>query len=79
MGLGVKAHVDHVVLHQLARDADRRGDTAYLVRWHLRDGEVTIRTEKIGMVTIAPALAPLAASIATTPIEERTVIAAEWC
>lgn len=55
----------------------RRGDAAILGRQHVRDGVITIRTEKSqGVVTIVlPLLPPLAASIAATKTGDLTFIA----
>ena len=55
----------------------RRGDAVRLGRPHVRQGEFTIRTEKTGMVVIAPILPQLAASIAATPTGDLTFIATE--
>ena len=55
----------------------RRGDAVRLGRPHVRNGEFTLRTEKTGMVVIAPILPALAASIAASPIGELTFIATE--
>ena len=55
----------------------RRGDAVRLGRPHVRDGEFTIRTEKTGMVVVAPILPPLAESIAATPTGELTFIATD--
>ena len=43
----------------------------------VRDGEFTMRTEKTGMVAIAPILPTLAASILAMPTGELTFIATE--
>lgn len=55
----------------------RRGDAAVLGRQHIRDGVITIRTEKSqGVVTIVlPLLPPLATSIAATQTGDLTLIA----
>lgn len=55
----------------------RRGDAVRLGRPHVRNGDFTIRTEKTGMVVIAPILPALAASIAAAPTGELTFIATE--
>ncbi|MFK5596484.1 tyrosine-type recombinase/integrase [Methylobacterium sp. HMF5984] len=55
----------------------RRGDAVRLGRPHVRNGEFTIRTEKTGMVVIAPIMPALAASIAAAPTGELTFIATE--
>ncbi|WP_082482931.1 site-specific integrase [Methylobacterium sp. Leaf123] len=55
----------------------RRGDVVRLGRPHVRDGEFTIRTEKTGMVVVAPILPALAASIAASPTGELTFLATE--
>ncbi len=55
----------------------RRGDVVRLGRPHVRNGEFTIRTEKTGMVVIAPILPPLAASIAAAATGELTFLATE--
>ena len=55
----------------------RRGDAVRLGRPHVRDGEFTIRTEKTGMLVIAPVLPPLADSIAATKTGELTFIATD--
>lgn len=44
----------------------RRGDAVRLGRQHIRNGELSIRTEKTGAVVTRPILAPLATSIAAT-------------
>jgi len=44
----------------------RRGDVVRVGRQHVRDGVITIRTEKTGTVVDIPLLDPLAASIAAT-------------
>ncbi|MCJ2128001.1 tyrosine-type recombinase/integrase [Methylobacterium sp. E-045] len=55
----------------------RRGDAVRLGRPHVRDCEFTMRTEKTGMVVIAPILPPLAASIAATRTGDLTFLATE--
>lgn len=55
----------------------RRGDAVRLGRPHVRGGDFTIRTEKTGMVVVAPILPALAASIAAAPTGELTFIATE--
>ncbi|MGW5960844.1 tyrosine-type recombinase/integrase [Methylorubrum thiocyanatum] len=55
----------------------RRGDVVRLGRPHVRGGEFTIRTEKTGMVVVAPILPALAASIAASPIGDLTFLATE--
>jgi integrase len=52
----------------------RRGDAARLGRQHVRDGVITIRTEKTGETITLPLLPPLAASIAATPTGDLTFI-----
>lgn len=44
----------------------RRGDAVVLGRQHVRDGVISLRTEKTGEVVTIPLLPPLAASIAAT-------------
>lgn len=44
----------------------RRGDVVKLGRQHVRDGVITLRTEKTGEVVALPVLAPLAKSIEAT-------------
>lgn len=55
----------------------RRGDAVKLGRQHVRNGEFTIRTEKTGMLVIAPILPALAASIAATPTGDLSFICTE--
>lgn len=55
----------------------RRGDAVRLGRQHVRNGEFTIRTEKTGMVVIAPILPALAASIAATRTGDLSFICTE--
>jgi integrase len=55
----------------------RRGDAVRLGRPHVRGGEFTLRTEKTGMVVVAPILPALAASIDAAPTGEFTFIATE--
>lgn len=44
----------------------RRGDVVKIGRQHVRDGVITVRTEKTGSVVYRPILAPLAKSIKAT-------------
>jgi integrase len=53
----------------------RRGDAVRLGRPHVKDGEMTIRTEKTGELVVIPILPPLAASIAAAPVGDLTFIA----
>jgi integrase len=53
----------------------RRGDAARLGPQHVIDGEITIETEKTGRTVTLPMLAPLAASIAASPVGVSTFIA----
>jgi integrase len=55
----------------------RRGDAVRLGAQHVRNGEFTIRTEKTGIVVVAPILPQLAASIAATPAGKQSFIATE--
>ncbi|GAB6842155.1 integrase [Methylorubrum rhodinum] len=55
----------------------RRGDAVRLGRPHVRNDEFTIRTEKTGMVVVAPILPALVASIAATATGELTFLATE--
>jgi len=53
----------------------RRGDASRLGPRHVRDGEITIATEKTGRVVTLPVLKPLADSIAASPTGAETFIA----
>jgi integrase len=53
----------------------RRGDAARLGPLHVVDGEITIETEKTGRTITLPMLAPLAASLAASPVGVETFIA----
>ena len=53
----------------------RRGDASRLGPRHVRDGEITIATEKTGRVVTLPVLKPLADSIAASPTGAQTFIA----
>jgi integrase len=53
----------------------RRGDASRLGPQHIRDGEITIATEKTGRVVTLPVLKPLADSIAASPIGRRSFVA----
>ncbi|MCL8385855.1 tyrosine-type recombinase/integrase [Xanthobacter aminoxidans] len=55
----------------------RRGDAARLGRQHVRDGVLTIRTEKTGEVVSLPILEPLARSIAATNTGDMTFLVTE--
>lgn len=55
----------------------RRGDAAKLGRQHVRDGVITIRTEKTGEVVSLPVLEPLARSIAATTTGDLTFLITE--
>lgn len=55
----------------------RRGDAAKLGRQHVRDGVITIRTEKTGEVVSLPVLEPLARSIAATKTGDLTFLITE--
>ena len=55
----------------------RRGDAVRLGRQHVRGDEFTFRTEKTGMVVIAPILPALAASIAATSTGDLSFICTE--
>ncbi|MFG1200855.1 tyrosine-type recombinase/integrase [Xanthobacter aminoxidans] len=55
----------------------RRGDAARLGRQHVRDGVITIRTEKTGEVVSLPILEPLARSIAATKTGDLTFLVTE--
>jgi len=55
----------------------RRGDAVRVGRPHVKDGVMTIRTEKTGEVVTIPTVAPLVESIAAGPIGELTFIAGE--
>lgn len=55
----------------------RRGDAVRLGPSHVRNGEFNLRTEKTGMVVIAPILPALASSIAAAPTGELSFIATE--
>jgi integrase len=52
----------------------RRGDASRLGPRHVRDGEITIATEKTGRVVTLPILKPLADSIAASPTGSETFI-----
>jgi integrase len=49
----------------------RRGDASRLGPRHVRDGEITVTTEKTGRVVILPVLKPLADSIAASAPNRR--------
>ena len=53
----------------------RRGDASRLGPRHVRDGEITIATEKTGRVVTLPVLKPLADLIAASPTGAETFIA----
>src|SRR5262249_10164463 len=55
----------------------RRGDAACVGRQHVRDGIITIRTEKTGEVVSIPILPPLAASIAAAETGDLTFLVTE--
>jgi integrase len=55
----------------------RRGDAVCVGRQHVRDGVVTIRTEKTGEVVSIPILPPLAASVAATETGDLTFLVTE--
>jgi integrase len=52
----------------------RRGDAVKVGRQHVRDGVITLRTEKTGGEIFPPILPPLAASIAATKIGDLTYL-----
>lgn len=52
----------------------RRGDVVKVGRQHVRDGIITIRTEKTGGVVFIPILAPLACSIEATKTGDLTFL-----
>lgn len=55
----------------------RRGDAVRVGRQHLRDGIITVRTEKTGDEVFIPILPPLAASIAATKTGDLTFLVTE--
>ena len=55
----------------------RRGDASRLGPQHVKDGEITIATEKTGRVVTLPVLKPLANSIAASPTGADTFIASQ--
>ncbi len=55
----------------------RRGDAVRMGRQHVRDGVITIRTEKTGIVVDIPLLPPLAASIAATKTGDLAFLATD--
>jgi integrase len=55
----------------------RRGDAVRVGRQHVRDGVITIRTEKTGEVVSVPILPPLATSIAATETGDLTFLVTE--
>lgn len=55
----------------------RRGDAVKLGRQHIRDGFITIRTEKTGEPVTLPVLTPLAASIEATTTGDLTFLVTE--
>jgi integrase len=55
----------------------RRGDAAKLGRQHVRNGEISIRTEKTGAVVTLPIHPALAESIAATPTGDLAFIISE--
>jgi len=52
----------------------RRGDASRLGRQHVRNGVITIKTEKTGEVVVVPILPPLAASLEAAKSEAATFI-----
>lgn len=55
----------------------RRGDAARLGRQHVRDGVITIKTEKTGTVVTIRIVAPLAASIEAGPVGDLAYVTGE--
>ena len=55
----------------------RRGDAVRVGRQHVRDGVITIRTEKTGEVVSVPILLPLSTSIAATETGDLTFLVTE--
>jgi integrase len=55
----------------------RRGDAVRVGRQHVRNGVITVRTEKTGEVVSIPMLAPLAASIEATKTGDLTFLVGE--
>jgi integrase len=53
----------------------RRGDAAKLGRQHVKDGIITIRTEKAGTLVVIPVLPELAAVIAASKTEDFAFVA----
>ena len=72
--LGTRARVAFDVLRYTGL---RRGDAACLGRPHVRDGVISIRTQKTGERVTFRMPAPLAASLAAGPVGELTFIAGE--
>ncbi|WP_332839828.1 tyrosine-type recombinase/integrase [Methylobacterium sp. Leaf118] len=52
----------------------RRGDVVRIGRPHERSGEFTIRTEKTGIVVVAPILPQRARTLSASPVGEPTVL-----
>jgi integrase len=55
----------------------RRGDVVRLGRQHVRDGVITIRTEKTGLQVTIPVLPGLAAAINASPTSELAFVSGE--
>ncbi|AZO76312.1 hypothetical protein BLM15_00915 [Bosea sp. Tri-49] len=55
----------------------RRGDACQLGRQHVRNGIITIKTEKTGETVVIPVLQPLKDSIAAAPTGDLTYIIGE--
>lgn len=55
----------------------RRGDVVRLGRQHVRDGLITMRTEKTGEVVVLPVLPPLSASIEAAQTGDLTFLVTE--
>jgi integrase len=56
----------------------RRSDAVRVGKEHVRDGVITVRTAKTGIVVDLPLLPPLAESIAATKTGDLAFIVSEW-
>lgn len=73
-GLGTRERLAYDILLYTGL---RRGDACQLGRQHVRNGVITIKTEKTGEVVAIPVLPPLQASIAAAPTGDLTFIVGE--
>jgi integrase len=63
---------ERVMLDVFAYTGLRRGDAARVGKQHVKDGVITIKTEKTGMVVSIPILPELQATLAAGPIGDMT-------